>query len=195
MAALPLSLGLASGSTVSPCFASRSFAPKGLILAQELGGQMATAGVCDVEEAWHGCPHGPHSCWQAGGSQGKASAAGHVASMGNYFILHTPRRGSVLGQVVLSLPDPRPVQGRAGWIRPPFWGTGGNLTTRTGAVLSRPSPSQEADPGLFYLLIATEASPASHLEPVCVSSMGAVPQAGLPLPSTQLPPSPRSILS
>lgn len=71
MAALSLSLLLVSGSARSPCFSSRSFAPKGLILAQDLRGQTATAWVCDVEEAWHGCPSGPHSCWHADESQGK----------------------------------------------------------------------------------------------------------------------------
>lgn len=58
-----------------------------------------------------------------------------------------------------------------------------------GAVLNRPSPSQKADLGLYYLLVVTEVSPASHLMPACASSADAGPHAGLPLPSAKLPPS------
>lgn len=67
----PLSLLLAPGSTRFPWFSSRSSAAKGLILAQVLRGLVATAGVCDVEEARHGCPSGPYSCWQAEEEPGK----------------------------------------------------------------------------------------------------------------------------
>ena len=159
MAALSLSLLLTSSSTRSPWFSSQSFAPKGLILAQDLRGQMAMAGVCDTEEAWHGCPSGPYSCWQAEESQGMDSAAGHVVSVGYYFILHTPWRRSVLGQVVLTLPGPRPAQGRAGLMTPPFFGDGRESHHMDRSCAELPVPKPENRPRLILFTSSDKRCP------------------------------------
>lgn len=130
---------------------------------------MAMAGDCDVEEAWHGCPSGPYSCWQAEESQSKHSATGHIGSTRYYFILGTPWCRSVLGQVAHSMPEPRPGQERAGSMRSLFFG-------------DRREPRHMATHPQARL-VEIEAPSAFHLMPVCVSSPDAVPwQSFCPFP-------------
>lgn len=70
-------------------------------------------------------------------------------------------------------------------------GTAENLTIQTGAVLNHPYPIQKADPGLFYLQVVTEASPASHPMPVPVSSE----VCPFTVPSSPQAPAPRTCCS
>lgn len=64
-------------------------------------------------------------------------------------------------------------------------------TIQTGAVLNHPYPIQKADPGLFYLQVVTEASPASHPMPVPVSSE----VCPFTVPSSPQAPAPRTCCS
>lgn len=153
---------------------------------------MATAWVCDVEEAWHGCPSGPHSCWHADESQGKDSAAGHVVSIGYYFILHTPWQGSVLGQVALSLPEPRPTQGRAGWMRLPFFGDGREPHHMDKSCAEPPIPKPESRPRPILFTSSDRGIP-SFPSGACLCAQPGRSVPGRSAPSnTKLPPSHRS---